>query len=97
MDVLARTDYGEWASPTVYVEKKNIRACVDFSTGLNDCLETYNYPLPSLQNRFAKLSGRKIFSKLDLSDAYLQILIDEKCAKYLNLKVCIDLTDCHLE
>ena len=57
--------YSEWASTTVYVKNKNkIRAYTDFSTGLNDCLETYYYPLP---RQFVKLSGGEEISKLDLS------------------------------
>ena len=49
--VLTKMDYSDWTSPTVYVKKKDnkIRACADFSMGLNDCLETYNYPLLSPQ------------------------------------------------
>ena len=86
--MLTKTDYSEWASLTVYVKRKNnkIRACADFSSGLHDCLETYYYSQPSLENIFAKLSSNKIFSKLDLSDAYLQIPIDIECSKYLTIK-----------
>ena len=41
--VLTKTDYREWASLIIYVKKKNnkIRAWVDFSMGLGNCLETY--------------------------------------------------------
>ena len=85
--VLSKTDYSSWASPTVYVKKKNnkIRVCADYSTGLNDCLKAYNYPLPSPEEIFAKLNGGKIFSKLDLSEAYLQIPVEENCAKLLTI------------
>ena len=39
--MLTKTDYSEWANPTIYMKKKNnkIKASTDFSTGLNDCLE----------------------------------------------------------
>ena len=69
--LLSKTNYSAWASPTVYVNKKKnnkIRVCADYSTGLNNCLKTYNYPLPSSEEIFAKLNGEKIFSKLYLSD-----------------------------
>ena len=49
--------------------------------GLNDCLETY--ALPSPEDMFAKLSGGKVFSKLNLSEAYLQIPVGEEYPKYL--------------
>lgn len=47
--------------------------------GLNDCLQAYKYPLPSPEEIFVKLNVGKYFSKLDLSDAYLQIQVDEEC------------------
>ena len=61
--VLTKTDYSKWASPTVYVKKKNdkIWAGADVSKGLNDCLKIYTYPLPNPENIFAKLSGAKNF------------------------------------
>ena len=61
-------------------------ACTDFFIELNDCLETYNYSLPSLEDIFSKLSGGKVFSKLDLFEVYLQFSVDEECAKYLTIK-----------
>ena len=33
----------------------------------------------------AKLNGGKIFSKLDLSDAYLQVMVDEETSKLLTI------------
>ena len=85
MDVIEKVDHTDWASLTVYVKKKNnkIRVCADFSTGLNECLKDHNYPLPSAEDLFSKLNGGKIFSKIDLSDAYLQIKVNEECSKFL--------------
>ena len=47
--VIKKVDNSEWALSTVYVKKKNnkIRACADFSTGLNECLRDHTYPLPT--------------------------------------------------
>ena len=69
----------------MYVKKKNkkIRVCADFSTGLNDCLMDHSYPFPSPEDIFTKLNGGKIFSKIDLSEAYLQVKVSEECSKYL--------------
>ena len=85
LEVIEKVDHTDWASPTVYVKKKNdkIRVCADFSTGLNECLKDHNYPLPSAEDLFSKLNGGKVFSKIDLSDAYLQIMVNEECSKYL--------------
>ena len=49
--------------------------------GLDDCLEIYDYSLSSSENIFAKLSGGKVFSRLDFSEVYLQIPVDEETAK----------------
>ena len=78
-------DYSEWAAPTLYVLKKTkeIRVCADFSTGLNAALKDYHYPLPSPEEIFNKLNGGKIFSKIDLSDAYLQIPLSENSSRIL--------------
>ena len=72
-DILSKTDRSEWAAPMVHVKKKSnqIRICADFSTGLNDALQNHHYSLPSSEEIFNKLNSGKIFSKIDLSDAYL--------------------------
>lgn len=85
--VIKKVDYSEWASPTVYVKKKNkkIRVCADFSTGLNECLKDHSYPLPMSEEIFSRLNGGKISSKIDLSKAYLQVKVEEECTKYLTI------------
>ena len=68
----------------IYKKKsKEIRVCADFSTGLNAALKDYHYPLPSPEEFFNKLNGGKVFSKIDLSEAYLQIPIEENSSKLL--------------
>ena len=57
-----------------------IRIFADYSTGLNDCLKEINHPLPTTEEILANLNGGRIFSKLDLSEAYLQIPKKEKFA-----------------
>lgn len=39
------------------------------------------YPIPRIDDLYAKLSGGKRFSKIDLSSAYQQIVLDPDCAK----------------
>ena len=83
--ILSKTDFSEWAAPTVHVKKKSnqIQICADFSTGLKDALQDHHYPLPSPEEIFNKLNGEKIFSKTDLPDAYLRIEVDEESSKLL--------------
>ena len=40
------------------------------------------YPLPRVEDLFAALSGGKVFSKLDLSHAYQQIVLEEDSKKF---------------
>ena len=86
-EVIKKVDYSEWASPTVYAKKKNnkIRVFADLSTGLNECLSDHTYPLPTPEEIFSKLNGGKVFSKIDLSEAYLQVKVEEECTKYLTI------------
>jgi len=46
-------------------------------------LKDHNYPLPAPEDIFSRLSGGKIFTKMDLSDAYLQVKVNNECSKYL--------------
>ena len=40
-----------------------------------------SYPIPRIDDLFTKLTGGKSFSKLDLSQAYLQVELDEELKK----------------
>ncbi|EGT45081.1 hypothetical protein CAEBREN_16863 [Caenorhabditis brenneri] len=83
--VITPIDHSEWAAPVVAVSKKDgqIRLCADFSTGLNDAIETNNHPLPTAEEIFAKLNGGVYFSQIDLAEAYLQCEIDDDAKKLL--------------
>ncbi|XP_053698915.1 uncharacterized protein K02A2.6-like [Sabethes cyaneus] len=79
LNIISPVDYSEWAAPIVVVRKANgsIRICGDYSTGLNAALQPHQYPLPLPEDIFAKLANCKVFSQIDLSDAFLQVEIDE--------------------
>nr|XP_049466096.1 uncharacterized protein K02A2.6-like [Anopheles coluzzii] len=87
LNVITPVDYSEWAAPIVVVRKANgkIRICGDYSTGLNDLLQSHEYPLPLPEDIFAKLSKCRIFSKIDLSDAFLQVQIDKEYRPLLTI------------
>ena len=89
--VLSKADDSAWEKPTVYVKNNKIRVCADYSAWLNDCLKTYNYPLLGREEIFARLNEGKIFSKLDLSDASQQILLEEECTNLLTINTLIGL------
>ena len=45
--------------------------CGDFEQTINLVAKLDRYPIPKIEDLFAKLSGGKTFTKLDLNQAYL--------------------------
>uniref|UniRef100_A0A8R1IV69 Reverse transcriptase n=1 Tax=Caenorhabditis japonica TaxID=281687 RepID=A0A8R1IV69_CAEJA len=91
--VYTATDYSDFAAPVVVVDKKDgtIRLCGDYSTGLNDALETHQHPLPTAEDIFTTLNGGKYFTQIDLAEAYLQIEVEEQCKKLLTINTHLGL------
>lgn len=61
-----------------FVKKKDgsLRPCIDYSP-LNDITIKNRYPLPLMSSAFDQLQQAKIFSKLDLRNAYHLVCIRE--------------------
>lgn len=82
--IIEKFDNSDWATPTVYVKKKNtnkLKMCANFSTGLN-----YVYSNTTIHYQVQrKLKKGMIFPKLDISEAYLQIQGEEDCAHILKI------------
>ena len=76
--------HSEWAAPLVPVIKPSgkLRLCGDYKVTVNKVVKSDRYPLPLVDEIFAGLAGGKSFSKLDLSQAYHQIALDEDSMKY---------------
>jgi len=74
-EILKPVKASKWATPIVSVLKKDggVRICGDFSVTINPCLIVDEHPLPTHDELFAKMAGCKIFSKIDLKQAYLQL------------------------
>lgn len=85
--IITPITHSAWAAPIVVVRKSNnkIRICGDYSTGLNHCMEPNLYPLPHADEIFAKMANCKYFSKIDLSDAYLQFEVDDASKQLLSI------------
>ena len=81
--VLEKVTHSDWATPIVVVRKPGgkVRLCGDFKVTLNPALKTDVYPFPLPKELLHKLNGSHKVSKLDLAEAYLQILLDEKSAE----------------
>ena len=55
----------------------SIRICGDYKVTVNRYAQVDTYPLPLINDLFWTLSGGKLFSKLDLAHAYLQVPLEE--------------------
>ena len=73
-----------WAAPVVPVLKSNgsVRLCGDYKLTVNKAAKMDTYPIPSLHDMFSGLAGGVVFSKLDMSQAYAQLCLDEPSKKY---------------
>ena len=87
MGVIEKVRYSEWAAPIVPVVKpdNSIRVCGDYKVTVNSVLEVDQHPLPNPEELFVTLSGGEKFSKLDLSRAYQQIVLDEDSREYVTI------------
>ena len=83
---LTKVNHSEWATPIVPVLKKSgdIRICSDFKVTVNPVLKVYQYLLPKIEDIFAKLAGQQ-FTKLDLTQAYLQLPVHENSKELVTI------------
>ena len=77
----------KWASPIVPVVKSDgsVRICGDYKVAVNKALVSDIYPLPTTEDLFASLAGGKVFSKLDLTNAYQQLAVSEESREILTI------------
>ena len=78
--------YADWAAPNVQVWKKDkepVRVCGDFKLTVNKVARLDRHLIPRIEDLLAKLAGGKGFSKLDMSQAYQQLLLDESSRQYV--------------
>ncbi|XP_049874146.1 uncharacterized protein K02A2.6-like isoform X1 [Pectinophora gossypiella] len=69
-----------WVSPLVPILKKDgdVRLCVDMRCA-NKAIMRENHPLPTMTQLLPKLKKARIFSKLDIREAFHQVEISEDC------------------
>lgn len=85
--VLEPTEFSKWATPVVAVVKKDksIRICGDYRSTVNSVMKSNAYPLPTSSEVMEAVSTGKFFSKLDLQQAYQQLVVDDNSAEVLTL------------
>ncbi|XP_051983106.1 uncharacterized protein K02A2.6-like [Xyrauchen texanus] len=87
LGVISPVTCSEWATPIVPVVKRNgdVRICGDFKVTVNPALCVDRYPIPRIEDLFSSLAGGQRFTKLDLSNAYLQVPLAESSRKCLTI------------
>ena len=56
-----------------------------YKVAVNPVLKVDQYPVPSPEDLFATLAGGKAFTKLDLSQAYQQVILEPGSRKYVTI------------
>ena len=87
LGIITPVQHSEWAAPIVPIMKRDgsMRLCGDYEVTVNRVLTPDNYPLPRIEDIFAALQGGKLFSKLDLSQAYQQLPLDSDSKKFTTI------------
>eukprot|EP00731_Ephydatia_muelleri_P005042 Em0002g1218a len=81
--IIEAIKFSDWATPVVPLVKGDgsIRICGDYKVTINRVANVESYPLPRIDDLLAGLEKGKVFSKLDLAHAYLQLQLDEESRK----------------
>ena len=85
MDVIEKVEKAtDWVNALVVGEKPSgkLRISLD-PRPLNKAIKRQHYRLPTAEEIISQMSGARFFSKLDASNGYWQIPVDEKTSDYL--------------
>lgn len=84
------TEPTEWVSQMAVVHKPSgkLRICID-PQPLNAALKREHYKLPVLDDVLPKLKDAKVFSKLDVREAYWHVRLDEESSKLTTMIIPI--------
>ncbi|XP_055909199.1 uncharacterized protein K02A2.6-like [Eupeodes corollae] len=87
--------FSNWAAPVVVVPKSDgrVRICGDFKA-LNAQLEVEHALIPRVEEMLYKVRGGKFFAKIDLSDAYLQVELDDESKEFMVVNTVMGLYQC---
>jgi len=93
MGVIESMKYSDWATPVVPVPKPDgaVRLCGDFKVTVNPVLQIDKYPILKPEDLLTVLAGGQKFSKLDLSQAYQQMLLHPDDQKYTTINTHLGL------
>ncbi|GBN34921.1 Uncharacterized protein K02A2.6, partial [Araneus ventricosus] len=72
-----------WSTPIVPIIKQSgeIRLCADYKVTINKDMKNHPYPIPLVNHILANLADGKVFAKIDIAQAYLQLRVDDVSAE----------------
>ena len=85
--VIEPVQFSQWATPIIPVVKQDrtVRICGDYKATVNQALKSEVYPLPRIEELFAAMAGGQQFSKMDLSHAYQQLVLEEESQELVTI------------
>ncbi len=85
--IISPVQFSEWAAPIVPVVKSDGSVCVcgDYKCTINQASKLDNYPIPKMEDLLTTLGGSQKFTKLDMSQAYQQLLLDDESKQYTTI------------
>jgi len=75
--IIKPVHFADWAAPIVPVlksDKKSVRICGDFKLTVNKASQLDKYPIPRIEDLFAKMAGGQKYTKLDLYQSWRKSL-----------------------
>ena len=85
--IIEPVEISEWAAPVIPILKKDetIRLCGVYKVTVNKVASMDTYPIPRINDLYAKLSNGKLFTRLDMRHAYEQLHIDRESRKFVTI------------
>ena len=85
--ILEPVKTSRWTAPVVPVKKANgsLRLCGSYDQTVNKASQLEKYPLPRVDELFAAMAGGKMFTKIDLREAYFQLELDNESKEALTI------------
>ena len=84
---IEKVQCSDWAAPIVTVVKpdKSVRICGDYKVTVNAASKLDNYPIPNTDDLLAEIGGGRWFTKLDLTQAYTQLELEEDSKQFTTI------------
>ena len=88
LGVIKPVKSSKWAAsivPVLKSDRKSIRICGDYKLTANRASRLEQYPIPKVEAMFSTLAGGITFTKLDMSQAYQQLTLDDSSKEVVTI------------